>query len=186
MLTVLRSLINPRMDYCCQLWSPRDQASINRIERVQMNFVRQIEDESLRGQSYWEKLRLLNISSQERRRERAIICFLWKVSQGLVEGFEMQWMHSERRGRLAVLKPYRNSAPSKVKSATEKSIWVHGAKLFNLLPRNLRNENSGDYALFKNNLDIFLMTIPDQPTLSGHGRAASSNSLVDQIKFHLF
>ena len=35
-------------------------------------------------------------------------------------------------------------------------------KVFNSLPKNLRNENSGDFALFKNNLDIFLVTIPDQ------------------------
>ena len=33
MLTLLRSLIQPRLDYCSQLWSPRDQASINRIEQ---------------------------------------------------------------------------------------------------------------------------------------------------------
>ena len=31
MLTILRSLIQPRLDYCSQLWSPRDQASINRL-----------------------------------------------------------------------------------------------------------------------------------------------------------
>ena len=29
MLTILRSLIQPRLDYCSQLWSPRDQTSIN-------------------------------------------------------------------------------------------------------------------------------------------------------------
>ena len=45
----------------------------------------------------------------------------------------------------------------------------------------LRNENSGDFALFKNNLDIFLVTIPDQPTTPGLVRAAVTNSLVDQV-----
>ena len=33
MLTVLRSLIQPRLEYCCQLWSPREQLSINKIEK---------------------------------------------------------------------------------------------------------------------------------------------------------
>ena len=45
----------------------------------------------------------------------------------------------------------------------------------------LRNENSGDFALFKNHLDIFLSSIPDQPTTPGLLRAASSNSLLDQV-----
>ena len=39
MLTVLRSLVQPRLDYCSQLWSPRDQLSINRLEAVQRNFI---------------------------------------------------------------------------------------------------------------------------------------------------
>ena len=73
------------------------------------------------------------------------------------------------------------SAPAKVKQARERSLGVHGARLFNILPVNLRNENSGDFALFKNNLDIFLVTIPDQPTTPGLVRAAVTNSLVDQV-----
>ena len=77
--------------------------------------------------------------------------------------------------------PLKPNASARVKNARERFITVHGAKLFNLLPYNLRNENSGDYTLFKNNLDVFLTTIPDQPTVAGMGRSASSNSLVDQI-----
>ena len=46
---------------------------------------------------------------------------------------------------------------------------------------HIRNENSVDFELFKNNLDIFLACIPDQPTTSGLGRAALSNSLLDQV-----
>ena len=61
------------------------------------------------------------------------------------------------------------------------SLSVHGALLFNLLPKSLRNENSGDSLLFKNHLDIFLARIPDQPTTPGLARAAASNSLVDQV-----
>ena len=57
---------------------------------------------------------------------------------------------------------------------------VHGAKLFNILPSHLRNEDSGDFALFKNHLDIFLSSVPDQPITSGLVRAAAFNSLLDQ------
>ena len=85
MLTVLKSLIQPRLDYCSVLWSARDQSAINRLERVQKQFVSQIKDDLLKGLNYWEKLSTVQVFSQERRREHFIICLLWKLSQGLVD-----------------------------------------------------------------------------------------------------
>ena len=178
MLTILRSLIQPRLDYCSQLWSPRDQASINRLESVQWQFISQIRDVSLVGMNYWERLSHLRVYSQERRRERYQICFLWKQTQGLINGYEFKWQWSDRRGRLAVPNKIPRDAPSKVKKARERSLGVHGA---HLLPKQLRNENSGDFELFKNHLDIFLANVPDQPTTAGLARAALSNSLLDQV-----
>ena len=153
----------------------------NAIEKVQKDFISQIKDPSLDGKNYWEKLSLLGVTSQERRREKQQICFIWKLSQGLVDGYSVSWTFNERRGRLAVPKPIKNTAPAKVRNARESSLAVHGVKLFNLLPASLRNEDSGDVALFMNHLDIYLSEVPDQPTVTGMGRAAKSNSLVDQI-----
>ena len=133
------------------------------------------------GLNYWEKLSYLRVYSQERRRERYQICFLWKVSQGLVDGYTIAWQYSDRRGRMAVPKQIASNASAKVKQARERSLPVHGARLFNLLPLNLRNEDSRDFPLFKNHLDIFLNLVPDQPTTPGLQRAAASNSLLDQI-----
>ena len=84
MLTLLRSLVQPRLDYCSQLWSPSDQASINQLESVQRHLVDRIKDIKLQELNYWEKLKELKLYSQERRRERYQICFIWKLSQGLV------------------------------------------------------------------------------------------------------
>ena len=181
MLTILRSLIQPRLDYCSQLWSPRDQSSINRLEAVQRQFISNIRDPALQGLDYWQKLSHLRVYSQERRRERYQICFLWKLSQGLIDGYQINWQWSDRRGRYAIPKTIPSSAPTKVRLARERSLAVHGAHIFNLLPINLRNENSRDFPLFKNNLDIFLVTVPDQPTITGLARAAATNSLLDQI-----
>ena len=131
--------------------------------------------------TYWERLRELRVYSQERRRERYQICFLWKLSQGLIKGFEVQWQWSDRRGRLAIPASIPGNAPTSVKHAREKFLNVHGAKMFNLLPKSLRNENAADFPLFKNHLDIFLARIPDQPTTAGVARAVVSNSLLDQV-----
>ena len=181
MLTILRSLIQPRLDYCSQLWSPRDQANINRLEGVQKQFLSQIRDPALVQMNYWEKLSHLRVYSQERRRERYQICFLWKQSQGLVEGYSFNWQWSDMRGRLAIPTNIPSSAPTKVKQARERSLGVHGARIFNILPVHLRNEDSGDFELFKNHLDIFLSTVPDQPTTPGLVRPAGTNSLLDQV-----
>ena len=53
--------------------------------------------------------------------------------------------------------------------------------MLNLLPEQLRGMNSDHVDFFKNHLDVFLASIPDQPTMPGLGRAADSNSLLDQI-----
>ena len=132
------------------------------------------------GLSYWEKLSFLRAYSQERRRERYQICFLCKQNHGLITGYDTKWQWSDRWGRLAIPNRIARNAPSKVKKARERSLGINGAHLFNLLPKRLRNEDSGDFELFKNHLDIFLAMIPDQPT-TGLARAAISNSLLEQV-----
>ena len=93
----------------------------------------------------------------------------------------MKWQWSDRRGRLAVPASIPSDAPTCLKRAREKFLNVHGARIFNLLPKSLRNENAADFPLFKNHLDIFLARIPDQPTTAGLVRAAVTNSLLDQV-----
>ena len=34
-MTILNSLVQLKLDYCSQLWSPADQSSINKLEAVQ-------------------------------------------------------------------------------------------------------------------------------------------------------
>ena len=58
---------------------------------------------------------------------------------------------------------------------------IKGCHLFNLLSAVLRNANNGDILMFKNNLDHYLSSVPDQPTISGLSRAAKTNSLLHQI-----
>jgi hypothetical protein len=63
----------------------------------------------------------------------------------------------------------------------ERSLGVRWAQLFNLLPENIRSMNTDHVDFFKNHLDVFLSSIPDQPTVTGLGRAAESNSLLHQL-----
>ena len=182
MLTLLKSLIQPKLDYCSQLWSPSDQKSINKLEAVQHHLVERIRDKRLIGLNYWEKLQELHLYSQERRRERYMIIFLWKISQGKVSGYDVQFTSGGlRRGRLIIPNPVNRGAPSVVKNARERSLAVRGAQIFNLLPESIRQINTGHVDYFKNHLDVFLASIPDQPTMTGLGRAADTNSLIHQL-----
>ena len=84
-----------------------------------------------------------------------------------------------------VLAPLCNSAAASVRKARESSLQVKGAKLFNCIPRDLRDTVTGTSDQFKTKLDAWLSTIPDQPTIPGRPRAAASNSLLDQINYKI-
>ena len=98
MLVLFKSLVQPHMDYCSQLWSPSSQLQINKLESVQRSLISKISDYSLEGLSYWEKLLHLRMYSQERRRERYQIIFIWKITQGLVSGYDMSFQVNSRTG----------------------------------------------------------------------------------------
>ena len=182
MLTILKSLVQPKLDYCSQLWSPTDQSSINKLEAVQKHLVDRIKDPKLTVMDYWQKLKELRLYSQERRRERYQVIFLWKISQGLVSGFDVNFTSGgNRRGRTIVPNTVVRSAPTIVRKAREQTLGVRGANIFNLLPDDLRCMNTEHVDTFKNHLDVFLSSIPDQPTMTGLGRAADSNSLLHQL-----
>ena len=179
MLTIWKSLVQCRLDYTSQLWSPSDQASIGSLESVARHFTAQIH--GMEGCDYWDRLQYLHLYSQERRRERYCIIYLWKVAQGLVQGYKATFMTSPRRGRLMEVRPLCNKAATSVKNARESSLQVKGAQLFNSIPRSLRDISTGTPAHFKLQLDQWLATIPDQPTIPDRPRASSSNSLLDQV-----
>ena len=181
MMTIWKTLIQSKLDYCSQLWSPADQAAISKLESVSRNFTAQIA--GLEEADYWERLKLLRMYSQERRRERYRIIFIWKVLQGLVQGYPISSRQNPRQGRLVVVAKHHSSAPAVVKNAREASLSVQGSRLFNLLPKHIRDIDTGTTDQFKMELDSWLESIPDQPTIQGRQRAGKTNSLIDQVAY---
>ena len=178
MLSLWKSLIQSKLDYCSQLWSPTDQASISKLEGVAKSFTARVS--GLEGLDYWDRLAKLGMYSQERRRERYQIIFIWKLSQGLVGGYSLQFQQSDRRGTTVLVPPMATGSPAAVRRAKEASLQVKGARLFNLVPQALRGMKGVTVDTFKAGLDSWLSGIPDQPTITGRQRAAKSNSLIDQ------
>ena len=91
MLTLLKSLVQPKLDYYSQLWSPSDQTSINKPESVQRHLVDRIKDKRLLGLTYWEKLSEIRLYSQEWRRERYQVI--------MVSCYNVEFLYEGRRGR---------------------------------------------------------------------------------------
>ena len=182
LMTLFRSLVLPLLEYCCQLWSPGTLGLIRQLEGVQRTFTHRISGMS--GYSYWERLQHLKLYSLERRRERYVIIYTWKILQNLVPNFEgamkIESRISERRGKMCVLPPNRGRSTARIQTLRESSLAVNGPRLFNCLPSEVRN-CEGTIEGFKRKLDIYLRTVPDKPCLPSYYQSADSNSIIKQI-----
>ena len=63
MIVLLKSLVQPHLDYCSQLWCPSSQGLINKLESVQRSLVNKIWDKRLENGNYWDKLHSLRLYS---------------------------------------------------------------------------------------------------------------------------
>ena len=138
-LVMWNSMIQSRLDYCSQLWSPSLTSEISKLEDVQRNFTKRIE--GMHDMSYHERLKALRMYSQERRRDRYMLIIIWTVMNGLVSGYTLEFAGSDgaSRGRECVVADIVRTSPAAVRRAQENSLSVKGARMFNLLPPYLRN-----------------------------------------------
>ena len=186
MKTTWRTLVLPILDYCSQLWCPIKPGQIKQIESIQQSFTRKIANDS---SNYWERLSKFKMYSLQRRRERYRIIYVWKILESRVPNISCEGasgikkLHSLRNGRSCFIPPLNSSTPASLQRLREGSFSYHGARLFNALPKDLRNLTNCSTLSFKNKLDKFLAQIIDQPLVDGYtsGRQAPSNSLLHQI-----
>ena len=182
MMILFKALVLPIMEYCCQLWSPKQLNHIRKIESVQRHFTSKLEGMS--GLSYWDRLAFLNIYSLERRRERYVIMYIWKIIQKLAPNLlgndRVTSYVNLRRGRLCNVPSLNRGAPMFVQTLRENSFSVRGPALFNSIPKDIRDFD-GSLATFKRRLDKFLATVPDRPMLLQYYQCSASNGLVDQL-----
>ena len=175
MLTLWKSLILPRLEYCCQLWSPHKIGDITKLEAIQRSFTSKIE--GMENLNYWERLRKLGLYSLQRRRERYIILYVWKSLEGLVPNVGFQANQHPRRGRLCQVRRAEGTS-QRIQTLIHNSYTFSGTRLFNSTPRELRELKKIDPDSFKRQLDRWLSRVPDLPPTPGYTNS-TSNSLVD-------
>ena len=81
----------------------------------------------LADMDYWDRLSMLQIYSQERRRERYAVIFIWEIDQQLVKGYTLEFSQHPRRGRLAAVHHVPSNLPPDVAKAREASLPVKGS-----------------------------------------------------------
>ena len=124
MLALWKTVVQSILDYCSQLWSPSDQSSISLLEGVAKAFTARVS--GMEGLDYWDRLQQLGMYSQERRRERYQLMFIWKLSQGRVTGYSLPFHNNDRRGTHVIVPPLANRSPSAVRKVREASLQVKG------------------------------------------------------------
>ena len=137
------------------------------------------------GLDYWQRLEELQLYSLERRRERYVIIYIFKIITKNVPNFsdpnnQITTNHSLRRGLLCNIPPINRLSMGKYKSLKDESLAVLGPKLFNSIPSELRNE-SLSLNSFKYKLDKFLSKIWDKPALPNYHQPGRSNSILSQL-----
>ena len=182
-------IIQGHIDYGSQLWQPQQSSSMQRIENLLKTYSKRIPE--IREENYWKRLLLLKMNSQQRRMERYRILYVWKALEGIVPdcGIKVRNNQESRFGRSCELPKISNKATQHVISLREQSFQVHGPRLFNSLPKSLRNITKCEIKHFKEKLDQFLTHIPDQPLIGdlipppiSQITGKHSNSLIDQIR----
>ena len=84
-----------------------------------------------------------------------------------------------RHGTQCVIQFPMNKNPAQ--SLQENSITVFGPRLYNSLPKYLRDIESVKTEKLKFKLYKFLELIPDQPKMPNYVTASGSNSILDQL-----
>ena len=85
-------------------------------------------------------------------------------------------VESDRRCRYCKLPAVNQRAPVAVQSMFKHSLPIQGAKIFNSLPRHLR-DCTVSLGVFKAGLDDYLRSMLDQPYLPHYPSRTLSNSL---------
>ena len=108
-----------------------------------------------------------------------------EILEGIVPNVngKMICINNQRTGRKCAI---IDSKSGKLKSAREASFVTNGIRLFNVLPKEIRNITAVSTESFKGKLDKFLASVPDEPILPEYSkyRRANSNSLIDMIDIY--
>ena len=115
--------------------------------------------------------------SLQRRREKLIILFVWKIKNNIVPNdIHLQFSESTRRSGVKAILKTLPKIKGKVLTLYEHSFVVRAAKLWNKLPCKISSLDN--FNVFQSKLDVYLRKYPDKPPVAGYYHA-NTNSILD-------
>ena len=119
------------------------------IENIQRRFTSRITEYQTLDQSldrwmctvsYADRLTDLKVYSLERRRERVMILYAYRIIIGLLD---FPWIEPYFERGIRLRPRYVQGAPQRVRKVRHSSFFYKGAQLYNLLPIELRQLETG-------------------------------------------
>lgn len=124
--------------------------------------------------NYWERLKELKLYSLQRRRERYLVIYVWKILEGLVPNVGLIPNNHPRRGRLCYIKR-TEATTQRMETVAYNCFSKNGARLFNAVPKAIRKLSGVKTDYFKLRLDRWLATISDEPPTPGYPSTANNS-----------
>ena len=172
-LPLYKTLVRSRLEYCSALWHPSKMDDIKHLEAVQRTQTARISE--VKHLPYWDRLKQLDLMSLQRRRERFVIIQFYKILKELTPNdLQLDFYKSKRRGTLCKIPPLSKTCKAKAQSMFDSSFRIIGAKLWNIIPKEIRCKPS--LSSFKSSLTRYLLQLQDCPPIPG---ISSANSLLD-------
>ena len=169
---------------CSFYGNPWSSANWTILASCEPAFLRQLS--GLRNMTYWEQLHHPKLYSVGRRRERYLIIYIWRILEEQVpnikyadgERNKVTAQSHPKRGKECIIPKLSRKAPCRLQKLRDASLAVRGQRLFNALPAEVRNTTGCSVDQFKQTLDRFLCTVPDEPQTPGYTsqRRADTNS----------
>ena len=126
---------------------------------------------------YWTRLRVLNLQSLQRRRERYSIIHMWKLlNNAAPNDLNVNFVDQERKGIRVKLPALVKGATCAAQTIRDNSFSLRAAKLWNTLPANVTRITKLE--TFKTELGNFIAQFPDRPPATGY-TCVNTNSILD-------
>ena len=187
LLMLYKTYIRSKAEYCNLVWSPHTQKEVAIIESIQRSYTAKMQE--VQHLDYWDRLKELKLYSLERRRERFMIIYAWQQIEGIrdnILGLTVSARSIDGRGRLLTPKHLPWNISKKNRSIIHEATASKMVRLFNILPREIRNLTNISTEAFKRRLDRLLANVPDEPRLDddkySRRTVAASDSLVHQAR----
>ena len=171
MLQLFKSLVRPILEYCCLVWDPTKPGDIKAIENVQRCFTRRLD--GMQNLDYWARLKVLNLMSLQRRRQRYMLIHVWKTIHGFVPDSANLVFHGcGRLGMRLKPPPFPYWAETRRANQYHSSFGPRAARLWNMLPAAVNS--CGSLGRFKSSLGNYLTGFNDRPPVSSQRLSVTS------------